>query len=128
MVMWYFAHRLAVTSHGLALTDLCHSPKTTHLFQDDASGLVDGSPDAAVLSRVADEGPRQHGHHSQAHSAVTYQGEGAQADEEQHTGQHVQEAHQHKQHCRSPEGTEEIFGLLKETQKGLLQQGFKSQH
>lgn len=103
------------THQKTQLADLCHWPETTHLFQDHSCGLVDGSPDAAILSRVADEGPHQHGHHGHAHGAVTYEGEGGQADEEQHTGQHVQKAHQDKQHRRGPEGTEEIFGLLKET-------------
>lgn len=102
---------LAETCPGSASTDLCHWPKRTHLLQDNACGQVDCSPDAAILSRVADEGPHQHGHHDQAHGTVTYQGEGGQADEEQHAGQHVEETHQDKQHRRGPKGTEQIFRL-----------------
>lgn len=83
-----------------------------HLLQNDTRGLVDGSSHSPVPTRVADEGPRQHGHHDHAQSAVTHQGEGGQADKEKHARQHVEEAHQDKQHGRCAEGAEEIFWLL----------------
>lgn len=89
----------------------------SHLLQDDTCCLIDGSSYSPVPTGVADEGPRQYGHHDHTQSAVTHQGKGRQADEKQHTWNHVEEAHQDKQHCRCPESAEEIFWLLPKKEK-----------
>lgn len=93
-------------------------PQYTHLFQDDACRLVDGPTNGSISARVADKGPCQHGHHDHTHSAIAHQGEGWEPDEEQHTRQHVEKAHEDKEHCRCPEGAEEIFRL--QTEKNRL--------
>lgn len=83
----------------------------SHLLQNDAGSLVDGSSHISVPTRVADKGPRQHGHHDRTKSAVAKHGEGGQADKKKQTREYVEEAHQDKEHSRSPEGAEEVFGL-----------------
>lgn len=112
--------------HQLTIADHFHHPHYSHLLQDDTCSLVDGSSYSPVPTRVADEGPCQHGHHDHTQSAVTHQGEGGQANEEQHTWEHVEEAHQDKQHCRRPEGAEEIFRLLQQREKQMFKNFFKS--
>lgn len=84
---------------------------SSHLLEGDTCSLVDGSAHTLVPSGVADESPRQHGHHDNAQGAVAHQGEGGQADEEQHARQDVEEADHHEENGWSSEGAEEVFSL-----------------
>ncbi|PWA18658.1 hypothetical protein CCH79_00005626 [Gambusia affinis] len=92
------------------------------VLEDDAGSLVDGSAHRPVLAGVADEGPHQHGDHQQPQAAVAHHGEGRQADEEQHARHDVEEAHEHEENRRSPEGAEQISDNHPAGIKILIQQ------
>lgn len=79
--------------------------------------MVDGPSNATVSAGVANEGPRQHGHHDHTHSAITHQGKGGEADEEQDARQYVEKTHEDEEHRRCPEGAEEVFRLWREGKK-----------
>lgn len=92
-------------------------PPSTHLLQDDTCRLVDGPAHVSVLARVANEGPRQHGYHDHAHGAITHQGKGGEAYEQQHPRQHVEKTHEDKEHRWCPEGAEEVLRLWRERER-----------